>query len=89
MDREDVVDPYLDYFAAGVLGGMAGGLRGYPVLGAEPYRIEVDLNDWFRFDRPGTYRLYLKSHRLSRERTTPFAAVSNLLTVEIVADDAA
>jgi hypothetical protein len=88
MDREDVVDPYLDYFATGVLGGMAGGLRGYPVLGAEPYRIEVDLNDWFRFDRPGTYRLYLKSHRLSRERTTPFAAVSNLLTVEIVADDA-
>lgn len=97
IDRNDVVDPYADYFSTGVLGGMAGGLRGYPVLGVKPYKIELDFNDWFRFDHPGTYRLYLKSHRLSRERnpgetgdrTIQFAAVSNVLDVTIMADDAA
>ncbi|HTR34399.1 MAG TPA: hypothetical protein VMH80_00760 [Bryobacteraceae bacterium] len=97
LDRNDVVDPYADYFSTGVLGGLAGGLRTYPVLDAKPYKIEVNLNDWFRFDQPGTYRLYLKSHRLSREsnpgetgdRVIQFAAVSNVLELEIVADDAA
>ncbi len=97
LDRNDVVDPYADYFSTRVLGGLAGGLRSYPVLDAKPYKIEVNLNDWFRFDQPGTYRLYLKSHRLSRERNpgetgdrvVQFAAVSNVLELAIVADDAA
>lgn len=97
LDRNDVVDPCADYFFSGVMNGMAGGLRGTPVLDAKPYKIELDLNDWFRFDAPGTYRLYLKSHRLSRERNPgesgnrviQFAAVSNVLELQIVPDDAA
>lgn len=100
LDRNDAVDPYADYFLTGVMGGLAGGLRGYPVLETKPYKIELNLNDWFRFDQPGTYRLYLKSHRLSRERspgetgqsgerTIQFAAVSNVLEVTILADDPA
>ncbi len=102
LDRDDVADPYVDYFATGVLGGIVGGLRGNPVLDTKPYRIELNLNDWFRFDRAGTYRVYLKSHRLSRERTAldlsagesdrktiQFAAVSNLLEVRILPDDPA
>ncbi len=56
----------------------------------------MDLNDWFRFDRAGRYRFYLKSHRLKRERppgepgspTIAFAAVSNVVEIQI-ADDAA
>lgn len=98
LDRNDVVDPYADYFFTGVLGGIGGGLRGNPVLDAKPSKIELDLNDWFRFDQAGNYRLYLKSHRLSRERnpgesgdgaTIQFAAVSNVIDLEIVADDPA
>lgn len=97
MDRTDVVDPLVDYFGSGVIGGMAGGLRGYPVLTPEPYRIDLFLNDWFRFDKPGRYRLYLKSHRLARERLSSepgqglidFAAVSTMLEIEITRPDPA
>ena len=93
--EKDVPDPYLDYYGAGVLGGIGGGLRGNPVLGAEPVKIEVELNQWFRFERPGHYRFYLKSHRLSREsapgesdrRTVEFAAVSNVVEIEILRAD--
>lgn len=96
MEKE-VTDPYVDYFGAGVLGGLAGGIRGYPVLEQEPVKIEVELNQWFRFDVPGHYRFYLKSHRLTREsapgqsdrRTVQFAAVSNIVEIEILAADAA
>lgn len=94
--EQEAADPYLDYFGAGVLGGLAGGIRGYPVLEQEPVKIEVDLNEWFRFDRTGHYRFYLKSHRLSREsapgesdrRTVEFAAASNIVEVDILAADA-
>ncbi len=95
LERADIVDPFEDYFGIGVLGGIGGGLRGYPVLDSTPYRIELVLNDWFRFDRPGLYRLYIKSHRLTRERATgeaaertvEFAAVSNILQIEILPRD--
>lgn len=97
LDRDDVVDPLIDYFGSGVIGGIAGGIRGYPALNAEPYRIELALNSFFRFDRPGKYRLFLKSHRLSRERKpgeegqglVSFAAVSNILEIEITEPDPA
>ncbi len=83
LEREDVTDPFQDYYGSGVLGWIGGGLRVDPVLESKPYEIELNLNDWFRFDRPGRYRLYLKSHRLTRERvpgeggerTVQFAAV--------------
>jgi hypothetical protein len=101
LEREgdgDVPDPYVDYFGSGVIGGITGGLRPTPpVLDATPYAITVDLNDWRRFDRAGTYRLYLKSHRLLRLRqpgeprnaTIPFAAVSNVIEVRILPEDTA
>ena len=82
MERVDVADPWQDYFRSGVMGGLAGGLRSLPpMLGLKPHEIALDLNDWFRFDRPGQYRFYLKSHRLEK-----LAAVSNVLEVEIVDD---
>jgi hypothetical protein len=96
LERADVSDPYRDYFGLGVLGGITGGLRIYPVLESKAYVIGLDLNDWFRFDSPGPYRLYLKSHRLTRERasggsgdgkTVEFAAVSNVLEIEILPRD--
>lgn len=96
MEKE-AVDPYLDFFGSGVLGGIGGGLRGYPILDHEPVKIELELNQWFRFDLPGRYRFYLKSHRVAREsapgesdrRTVEFAAVSNVVEIEILSADAA
>lgn len=96
MEREDVPDPCADYFGSGVMGGVAGGLRGYGILEPKPYDIEVELNGWFRFDRAGTYRFYVRSHRLTREslggeskdRVTEFAAVSNILEIRIIEDAA-
>ncbi len=91
MEDATVADPFIDYFGTGVLGGIAGGLRTFPVLTDAPYTIELTLNDWFRFDRPGEYRLYLKSHRLSQLENgemVHFAAVSNILTIEILPADA-
>ncbi len=95
LDGKDVADPYLDYFGTAVLGGIAGGLRSHPILESAPYIIELDLNDWFRFDRSGRYQFYLKSHRLTRERiagetgerTVQFAVTSNLIEIEILPQD--
>ena len=95
MEKE-ATDPYLDFFGAGVLGSLGGGIRGNPVLDHEPVKIEIELNPWFRFDIPGHYRFYLKSHRLAREsapgesdrKTVDFAAVSNIVEIEILARDA-
>jgi len=103
-DRDDAVDPLVDYFGSGVLGGIAGGLRAIPVLQPEPTDVHLTLNDWYRFDKPGTYRVFVKSNRLTRERlpgepgepgepgnrpTVGVAAVSNILRIEITAPDPA
>ncbi len=98
FDRDDVADPYADYFSLGVITGfLRGGLRSMPPLTAQTSRIELSLNEWFRFDRPGTYRLYVRSQRLSRARTAnepgegPVypGAVSNLIELVVLPDDAA
>src|ERR1051326_8684623 len=94
VDRE-VADPLADYFGSGVMGEITGGIRGVPVLGREPVAIKLRLNDWFRFDRPGRYRMFLKSHRLTRERMASepgeglvqFTAVSNVIEVWISEPD--
>ncbi|HMR74061.1 MAG TPA: hypothetical protein PKD61_03085 [Polyangiaceae bacterium] len=61
----DTRDPLADYFASGI-GGM-GGLRSMPVLTEKPHVMVFDLNEWHRFDRPGRYRLYVTSGRVSWE----------------------
>jgi hypothetical protein len=93
LDRSDAVDPLAQYYGAGILGMIGGGPISYPVLNSEPERIQLFLNNWFRFDKPGVYRLFLKSHRLrlaeSGRQTPPFAAVSNILEIEITPLDTA
>ncbi|HWC98721.1 MAG TPA: hypothetical protein VG456_18305 [Candidatus Sulfopaludibacter sp.] len=98
LDRDDAPDPLADYFGSGVIGGMAGGIRGMPVLGPEPVDVELSLNDWFRFDRPGHYRVFVKSRRITREalpgETTDghlvgVVPVSNILEFDILPADAA
>lgn len=90
-------DPYRDYFGLGLLGYIGGGLRNDPLLDVAPDTIDVALNDWLAFDRPGRYRFYVKSYRLSRrravgeagDRVIHFAAISNVFEIEVLPKDPA
>lgn len=91
IDRiDDVSDPMLDYF--GSIGGyIGGGLRGMGVLGERPFTVKLELNEWFRFDKPGMYTLAVKSRRVTDESVTPPAVVpveSNTVSFEILLRDA-
>jgi hypothetical protein len=59
LDPESgVTDPLQDYLAGvNFMGGIPP--RSMPVVegGAQP--VPMDLNEWFRFDKPGVYRLFL------------------------------
>jgi len=56
-------DPMYDHFHSG-FGLMGGGGGGVFTLEVKPCLITYDLNEWFRFDRPGKYRLYVASPRV-------------------------
>jgi hypothetical protein len=70
------------------LGFMGGGLRIYPELAAKPRLITYEINEWFRFDQPGKYRLYLTSPRVSRignkEESAAITLTSNAVEFEII-----
>jgi len=89
IDR--VTDPMLDYFAS-ASGTIGGGLRGSPVLGDAPVTVKLELNDWFRFDRPGVFRLSARTRRvrdeLNGDRSADIVIESNAVTFEIVPPDA-
>jgi len=94
LDRRDgVVDPLHDYFNSGLSAFMAGGLRGIPDLTEKPQLINADLNEWLRFDKPGNYRLYVMSYRVStKSAAKPFgdvttAVVSNVIEFETLPAD--
>lgn len=82
-------DPMRDH-----LSFIGGGLRGTPDLEEKPYVIVYDLNEWFRFDQPGTYRLYLTSPRVSRKDQRfslaggDITMTSNIVEFEIVKPEA-
>lgn len=56
---------------ADVLSGLGGGLRSVAALNGVPFKLHVSLNDWVRFNRPGTYRLVVTSSRLHRYSAGP------------------
>lgn len=87
IDRiDDVSDPMIDYFGSSA-GHIGGGIRGIGVLGEKPFTVTLELNEWFRFDEPGTYTLAVKSRRVTDESVTPHAVVpvaSNTVSFEIL-----
>ncbi len=95
LDRRDsTVDPLYDYFNSGLFGFMGGGLRGMPELSDKPEVITAELNEWMRFDRPGHYRLYLVSGRVSKKLNPDdrfgrqnSAVVSNVVEFDILHAD--
>ncbi|PYR56393.1 MAG: hypothetical protein DMF85_16730 [Acidobacteria bacterium] len=89
--NERVSDPLLDYFGSGA-GFIGGGLRGMPVLGDKPATIDLELNDWFRLDEPGAYRLSTRSRRViddTQPSRTEITVESNEVTFEILPRDPA
>lgn len=93
VDRpDDAVDPLRTYLELGSIGGGPG--IPPPLLDARPQRIERDLNEWLRFDKPGRYRLYVTSGRLNPFGHTAFNepnlnVTSNTITFDILPDDPA
>ena len=57
-------DPLHVYFGSSS-GFIGGGLTGFAPLSAKPTVINIDLNEWVRFDQPGTYTIVIMSHRIS------------------------
>jgi len=60
-------------------------------LSRKPVTVRLNLNQWIRFDRPGVYRVSVRSRRAA-DTTNPQVATavpaqSNEITVEIVAAD--
>ena len=53
--NDAVIDPMLDYFAASG-GFIGGGIRAMGVLGEKPFVVKLDLNEWLRFEKPGSTR---------------------------------
>jgi hypothetical protein len=57
-------DPLHAYFGSSS-GFMGGGLTGFGSLSAKPTVINLNLNEWVRFDQAGTYTVVVVSHRVS------------------------
>ena len=75
-------DPLHVYFGSSS-GYLGGGLTGFAPLSAKPIVINLNLNEWVRFDRPGTYTIEVVSQRVSdvsAGRAGPFSAQSLGLT---------
>lgn len=69
-------DPLRVYFGSSIA-FMGGGLTGFAPLSAKPVVVDLNLNEWVRFDQPGTYRIVVVSHRVSNVLTGkggPFGA---------------
>jgi hypothetical protein len=89
-----VVDPRKALYSGGGFGGSF--LSSWAPLTDEPVAIEIDLNEWFRFDHPGFFHLWLTSPRVGRLRgpqepgdgNVPVNVKSNILDFQIVEADA-
>ena len=92
LDRpDDVVDPVADYFDSALFGYAGGGMSATPELTDKPELISTELNEWMRFDRPGHYRLYVVSGRISRKGSRTgnrdLQVVSNVVEFDILPAD--
>ena len=75
-------DPLHVYFDSSS-GFIGGGLTGFGPLSAKPTVINLNLNEWVRFDQAGTYTVVVVSHRVSdvpTGRGSRFGAQSLSLT---------
>ena len=89
--RDGAVDPLASYFASGM--HMGGGLTGFSLLTRKPWTIQLNLNEWVRFTKPGEYRLTVSSERVEAvdssvpQGTSPVTAISNEIRLKILPAD--
>lgn len=80
-----VADPMLDFLA---LGGCMDCGYGIGVLDGTPYVVTgLELNNWFRFDGPGRYRVSVRSNSIRAEHSVVVPVTSNTITVDILPRD--
>lgn len=85
----DTADPLNDYFGSGLFGFIGGGLGGQQELGT--YEASLELNEWKSL-LPGSYRLRIVSHRVSRvagsddssHSVVPIPLASNTIDFQVV-----
>jgi len=78
-------DPLAVYFAT--YAGIMGGLSSAKTLGQ--HSLSYDLNEWVRFDLPGTYRVYCTSSRVGVPGSAheSFRLCSQVITFKIAKSD--
>jgi hypothetical protein len=86
---DGVSDPLLDYYASAILVGS--GIGSTSRLGTQPRGVQLELNEWFRFDTAGVYTVSVRSKRvldLSLQNVWPAVTVqSNPVSLEILPFD--
>jgi hypothetical protein len=89
---QGAIDPSAEYFSDPHIGG---GLTGFTFLTNKPWTIQLNLNEWVRFTKPGKYKLRISSNRVevvdpsSPHGTSPITAMSNEVTLKILPVDPA
>jgi hypothetical protein len=92
--KEGTSDPLQLYFNS-AWGFIGGGLTGFKFLSTSPTTIQLDLNEWVRFDQPGTYRLGVISRRVNDTRASDNGyggsaeLTSNIIVLRITSPDPA
>lgn len=87
-------DPLAYYYDSGLFSFMGGGIRSVPKLGPEAVNVDADLNEWFRFDRPGHFRVIVTSHRIVKDKAarsfgTHIDVTSNEVEFDVIPADEA
>jgi hypothetical protein len=89
---DGAIDPLADYYNEPHMGG---GLTGFTILKKKPWTIQLNLNEWVRFTKPGEYKLKVSSNRVeiinpaSQQGTSPVTAISNEIPMKILPVDPA
>jgi hypothetical protein len=85
-------DPLAEYFRPDSV-HVGGGLTGFSFLEPRPWAIQLNLNEWIRFTKPGEYKLKISSSRVKKIDSsgpygkTPVTAISNEITLKILPRD--
>src|SRR5215813_8628373 len=85
--KKGVVDPLMDYFPRPGFSGIIGD----HTLSEKPHKMTFDLNEWFRFDQPGRFRLYVTAPQVLKKNRRQFSngaeVTSNIIEFEILPRD--
>lgn len=91
MDHEDFevtpnkgwADPLATYYGNGCAGSFLSSLS---LLTSKPTIVQLDLNEWIRFDQPGVYKLTVISRRASEPGSPPnnLSLKSNSIELQII-----